>query len=132
MPRMARVSSFFHRYWVPIALTGLALIGILIWYGPTDNWTWDPSFYYAQLRSPIIENDLDFRNETITTRIEMPTTATGLQGSPWPVRPARESYVNFTTILPTFCPWKRPMNAPTAWSIPGTTVSLCFTLPALK
>jgi hypothetical protein len=29
-------------------------------------------------------------------------------------------------------PWKRPMKAPTAWSIPFTTVSLCFSLPALK
>jgi hypothetical protein len=34
--------------------------------------------------------------------------------------------------LPIFCPWKRRMKAPTALSIPFTTVSWCFTLPALK
>src|ERR1022692_3150156 len=39
---------------------------------------------------------------------------------------------NCTTILPTFCPWKSPMKAPTALSIPSTTVSSCFTFPALK
>ena len=36
-----------------------------------------------------------------------------------------------TTILPTFCPWKRPMKAAGAWSIPFTTVSLFFNLPVL-
>lgn len=61
---------------------------MLVFFGPTDNWSWDPSFYYAQLRSPIIENDLDFRNETITGGLEMQFTATGLQHSPWPIGPS--------------------------------------------
>jgi hypothetical protein len=43
-----------------------------------------------------------------------------------------KAQTNSTTILPTFCPWKRPRKAPTALSIPFTTVSLCFTLPDLK
>ena len=37
-----------------------------------------------------------------------------------------------TTILPTFCPWKRPMKALTASLIPFTTVSLFFSLPVRK
>ena len=45
---------------------------------------------------------------------------------------AARAQANSTTILPTFCPWKRPMKAPTALSIPFATVSLCFTLPAFK
>ena len=61
---------------------------IVVFYGPTDNWTWDPSFYYAQLRSPIIENNLDFRNETNTNSITTPVTVTGLQGSAWPIGPS--------------------------------------------
>ena len=43
-----------------------------------------------------------------------------------------QGQVSLTTILPTFFPSKRPMNAPTAWSIPSTTVSLFFSLPARK
>jgi hypothetical protein len=43
-----------------------------------------------------------------------------------------QAQVNLTTILPTFFPSKRPINAPTACAIPSTTVSLCFTLPARK
>ena len=48
---------------------------------------------------------------------------------------AREDAVaqaNWTTILPMFRPWNRPMKASTAWSIPFATVSLFFSLPALK
>lgn len=59
-----------------------------MFYGPTDNWSWDPSYYYAQLRSPIIENDLDFRNETVTNGYVTKVTVTGLQGSAWPVGPS--------------------------------------------
>lgn len=69
-------------------ITACVLATMLIFFGPTDNWSWDPSFYYAQLRSPIIENDLDFRNETITGGIETKFTVTGLQHSPWPIGPS--------------------------------------------
>lgn len=71
-----------------LVLIILVFVSMLIWYGPTNNWSWDPSFYYAQLRSPIIENDLDFRNETKTSGMATPYTVTGLQGSPWPIGPS--------------------------------------------
>ncbi len=51
-------------------------------------WSWDPSFYYAQLRSPIIDRDLDFRGETQTGQVELKLTETGLQGSLWPLGPS--------------------------------------------
>lgn len=66
----------------------VGLVGMIVFFGPTDNWSWDPSFYYAQLRSPIIENDLDFSNETIITRGGTRKTVTGLQHSPWPIGPS--------------------------------------------
>jgi len=45
------------------------------------------------------------------------------------ISPAQAS---FTTILPMFFPSKSPMNAPSAWSSPSTTVSLFFSLPDCK
>jgi hypothetical protein len=63
------------------------LAGMIIFFGPTDNWLWDPSYYYAQIRSPIIENNLDFRNETLTNGFATGVTETGLQASPWPIGP---------------------------------------------
>ena len=66
----------------------LFILGMILFFRPTDNWSWDPSFYYAHIRSPIIENDLDFRNETITSGVETPETVTGLQASAWPVGPS--------------------------------------------
>jgi hypothetical protein len=65
----------------------IACLGAMIaFFGPTDNWNWDPSFYYAQLRSPIIDHDLDFRGETVPSGVLL--TPTGLQGSVWPVGPS--------------------------------------------
>lgn len=46
-------------------LVVLVLCSIFLFFGPTDNWSWDPSFYYAQLRSPIIDGDLDLSQEVI-------------------------------------------------------------------
>jgi hypothetical protein len=71
-----------------ILFAAALFLSVVIFYAPTDNWNWDPSFYYAQLRSPIIENDLDFRNETITRDIYLPPTITGLQPSVWPIGPS--------------------------------------------
>jgi hypothetical protein len=85
---MDRVRALKGKNWIALFLIIAAFIGMILWYGPTDNWSWDPSFYYAQLRSPIIENDLDFRNETKTSGIVTPVTVTGLQGSPWPIGPS--------------------------------------------
>ncbi len=73
------------------ALGAAALLGLLLmvgFFGPTDNWSWDPSFYYAQIRSPLVEGDLDFRNETKTGNIDLGVTATGLQDSLWPIGPS--------------------------------------------
>jgi hypothetical protein len=33
-----------------------------------------------------------------------------------------QAQASFTTILPTFFPSKSPMNAPTVWPVPATTV----------
>jgi hypothetical protein len=66
----------------------VGLGAMLMFYGPTDNWSWDPSYYYAQLRSPIIDHDLDFRDETVTNGVVTKVTVTGLQGSPWPLGPS--------------------------------------------
>jgi hypothetical protein len=73
---------------VAVAAALLGLLVMVVCFGPTDNWSWDPSFYYAQIRSPLIEGDLDFRNETKTGTIELPYTATGLQPSMWPIGPS--------------------------------------------
>ncbi|NTV64608.1 MAG: glycosyltransferase family 39 protein [Oscillochloris sp.] len=69
-------------------ISAVSICLLLVFFGPTDNWSWDPSFYYAQIRSPIVEHDLDFRNETHTGAFELPYTETGLQESPWPVGPS--------------------------------------------
>jgi 4-amino-4-deoxy-L-arabinose transferase-like glycosyltransferase len=71
-----------------IVIAAALFLSVVIFYAPTDNWNWDPSFYYAQIRSPIIENDLDFRNETNTRDINLPPTVTGLQPSVWPIGPS--------------------------------------------
>lgn len=68
-----------------ILIIGIGLI--LLFYGPTDNWSWDPSFYYAQMRSPLIDRDLDFRNETLPPNGISDVTITGLQPSQWPIGP---------------------------------------------
>jgi hypothetical protein len=66
----------------------LGLIGMIVFFGPTDNWSWDPSFYYAQVRSPIIDRDLDFSNETVTGGKPVINPETGLQESAWPIGPS--------------------------------------------
>lgn len=56
-------------------------------FGPTDNWAWDPSFYYGQLRSPIIDGDLNLKNEINTGDVILKPTSTGLISSAWPIGP---------------------------------------------
>jgi hypothetical protein len=73
--------------WPVLLLGGALLVLSLACYGPTDNWRWDPSFYYAQLRSPIVDGNLDFRPETQPPNAIDIYTVTGLQPSPWPVGP---------------------------------------------
>ncbi|WP_129631309.1 hypothetical protein [Candidatus Oscillochloris fontis] len=71
-----------------VVMSILFIFGIIIFFSPTDNWIWDPSFYYAQMRSPIVEHDLDLRNETLTGNYVFEYTKTGLQESPWPIGPS--------------------------------------------
>ena len=81
------LKTVLNEKWVVFLIVLAGFGGMLFFYSPTDNWSWDPSYYYAQIRSPIIENDLDFRNETETHGIATKVTVTGLQGSPWPIGP---------------------------------------------
>ncbi len=72
----------------PFLLGVVAFLLALHFFGPTDNWRWDPSFYYAQLRSPIIEGDFDWSDETIPENGVTRRTERGLQPSVWPVGPS--------------------------------------------
>lgn len=63
------------------------VISLFIYYGPTDNWSWDPSFYYAQLRSTIIDRDLDLENDIVMTWPEAPVSSSGVMRNLWPVGP---------------------------------------------
>ena len=58
-----------------------------IFFGPTDNWMWDPSFYYAQMRTPLIEGNLDMSEDIYPRDVAMPRNKTGLIGSVWPLGP---------------------------------------------
>lgn len=66
----------------------IAVLAMIFFFGPTDNWVWDASIYYAQLRSPLVENNLDFRNEILTNGVVLPATKTGLVGAMHPIGPA--------------------------------------------
>jgi hypothetical protein len=70
-----------------IFLVIIATLFALMFFGPTDIDVWDPSFYYEQLRSPIIDHDLNLRGETNTRGLTTPLTITGLQGSAYPLGP---------------------------------------------
>jgi hypothetical protein len=74
------------RKWILLLVLGVMLC-MLIFFGPTDNNAWDPSFYYAQLRSPIIDRDLSLLGETNTRNVTLEPTVTGLQSSPYPLGP---------------------------------------------
>jgi hypothetical protein len=74
------------------ASASLAALAVLLlaffFYRPTNNWRWDPSFYYAQIRSPIIDGDFNYRDETIPPNGVSQSTEKGLQPSLWPVGPS--------------------------------------------
>ncbi len=73
---------------------GLNLLGgvfLILWmlYGvPLDNLNWDPSFYYAHIRSPVVDGDLDFHNDGQPPFLVGPRTRTGLTPSVWSAGPA--------------------------------------------
>src|SRR6266542_6908701 len=73
---------------------GLNLLGgvfLILWmlYGvPLQNLNWDPSFYYAHVRSPLIDGDLDFSNDGLPPSLVARHTRTGLAPSIWSAGPA--------------------------------------------
>jgi hypothetical protein len=77
-----KTRSFMKRYY-GLGITFAVLISVIVYFAPTDNMRWDPSYYYAQMQSPLIDGDLDFRADTLPQ--SQAYTATGLQGSPWPI-----------------------------------------------
>jgi hypothetical protein len=71
-----------------ILALGLAFIALWIVYGvPLQNLAYDPSFYYAHIRSPVIDGDLDFANESIPQELVATKTRTGLVPSLWSAGP---------------------------------------------
>lgn len=68
-----------------ILITTATCVLIILFYGPTDNWVWDPSYYYTQLRAPVINHSLDLRAGTQPPNTYR--TARGLQPSQWPIGP---------------------------------------------
>lgn len=72
----------------PLVLVFAGVVAVLLFFGPTDNWLWDPSFYYVQLRAPLIDHNLDWSSETQPPNGIPFRTSKGLQPSPWPVGPA--------------------------------------------
>lgn len=71
--------------WLSLAV---AVAAMAFFFGPTDNWVWDASIYYAQIRSPIIDHDVNFRNEIVTNGIVLQGTATGMVEAAHPIGPA--------------------------------------------
>jgi hypothetical protein len=82
-----KLKSTVHLSGSLILAAAIALLAFYF-YSPTDNWRWDPSYYYAAIRSPIVEGDFDYRNETIPYNGISQYTAKGLQPSLWPVGPS--------------------------------------------
>ncbi len=73
------------------AIAVLAFAFVCLWaaYGvPLQNLIYDPSFYYAHVRSPLIDYDLDFANEGMPADLVAYRTKTGLVPSLWSVGPA--------------------------------------------
>lgn len=66
-----------------LAAICLSLVSIIVLSGIfkySSQWRWDPSYYYAQLRSPLIDHDLDISQEIVPIRNSGSRSA-------WPVGP---------------------------------------------
>ncbi|HJZ46124.1 MAG TPA: hypothetical protein VKE41_03120, partial [Roseiflexaceae bacterium] len=72
-----------------LIILGSASIAFWLLYGvPLQNLNWDPSFYYAHVRSPLIDGDLDFTNDGLPSPLVAHRTRTGLAPSIWSAGPA--------------------------------------------
>lgn len=73
------------------AVSLMAALFFFLWllYGvPLQNLAYDPSFYYAHVRSPLLDGDLDFSNEGQPEELVRFRTSTGLVASLWSCGPA--------------------------------------------
>lgn len=72
-----------------LAILGCTFLVLWLLYGvPLQNLSWDPSLYYAHIRSPLIDGDLDFRNDGLPPSLVAGHTRTGLAPSIWSAGPA--------------------------------------------
>jgi hypothetical protein len=72
-----------------LAILGCIFLVLWLLYGvPLQNLSWDPSLYYAHVRSPLIDGDLDFRNDGLPPSLVAWHTRTGLALSIWSAGPA--------------------------------------------
>ncbi|MEO7908915.1 MAG: hypothetical protein ABIV47_04630 [Roseiflexaceae bacterium] len=72
-----------------LAIFGSTFLALWALYGvPLQNLSWDPSLYYAHIRSPLIDGDLDFRNDGLPPSLVASHTRTGLAPSIWSAGPA--------------------------------------------
>src|SRR6187402_3385991 len=72
-----------------LAILGCTFVVFWLLYGvPLQNLSWDPSLYYAHVRSPLIDGDLDFRNDGLPSELVASHTRTGLAPSIWSAGPA--------------------------------------------
>jgi hypothetical protein len=72
-----------------LAIFGCAFLILWMLYGvPLQNLSWDPSLYYAHIRSPLLDGDLDFRNDGLPPSLVARHTPTGLAPSIWSAGPA--------------------------------------------
>jgi hypothetical protein len=82
------MATMLRKYGSIVLLGCTTLLLLIAFYGPTDNWSWDPSLYYAHIRAPLIDGDFDFRAETVPQGAFTTSTANGLQPTVWPVGPS--------------------------------------------
>jgi len=83
-----QIASVIHRR----SIRNAAIMIVVLWasvaafFGPTDNWSWDPSFYYGMLRAPVVDHSLDIRHDVaVPAEYRKLRTATGLYPSVWPI-----------------------------------------------
>lgn len=96
--------------------------------------------YYAWLRSPLLDGDVDFENEYAAlfaeapgSEVAFPPTATGLRSNHWPIGPALAWAPAVVTVhgilssLGRYAPWPADgYSAPYQLAVGGTTLALAL------